>query len=712
MIPGRHGIFAVVGLPVVVLGAVVALRLAGSDEADRPVAEILTDVVGRRTLRDEITIRGELRRDELQTINSPFDGRVSQLAVDDGDQVEPSDVLLALDGRPAVAATGDFSFYRSLDVGSDGPDVLQLERILSASGYDPGRIDSLYTEATRAALAAWQIDHGYGGATPEPEETVVITLSTNVGYRVGGRNTVAVTIGPSVPGATPGSAGTGASVVVAQVDPIPVIAVAAAELSVAEGATVDVVLTATPAPITDTQVDLTIGGSAVADDDYEELASPFVWPAGAASVSVSVTTFADSVLDPDETITIEVAEPLLDDDPTYGAGPLNLTTVTVVDASAGRKPTIRISVDDGTIDEGQGAVFRVTSDLELGTALEIRWAVSGSAVEVDDYAAIDDDPVVVLPAGATETTFTIATVPDDVVEGEESITVTLQPNDDADHDYLLGDPGAATAVVADTNEPEITLRGGGAIAEGGAAAVTIVADQAPGEDLSVNYQVSGSATPGVDYRVLTGTVVLRAGHTQVSVSIDSLDDDVVFKPSDLIIADWPARVGSVFVDEGETVQLGQPLLNLTEPDFTIRLFANPTDRSELAVGQAVSVSIEAGDQEAEGVIAELDDEATIDESGGETYEGVVEVVADLVAVEGANVVIDVLLEERVDTLVVPLAAVGQDGSGEEVVRVVDQESGAVTRVAVTTGLQEGSFVEVVSGLVGGELVIVDVTGGG
>ena len=37
-------------------------------------------------------------------------------------------MILSLDGRPAVA-NGDFSFYRALDVGSDGPDVLQLERI-------------------------------------------------------------------------------------------------------------------------------------------------------------------------------------------------------------------------------------------------------------------------------------------------------------------------------------------------------------------------------------------------------------------------------------------------------------------------------------------------------------------------------------------------------------------------------------------------------
>ena len=59
--------------------------------------------------------------------------------------------------------------------------MLQLERILSEAGYDPGNVDRLYTEATRAALRNWQIDYGYGGATPEPEETIIISLQPSNG---------------------------------------------------------------------------------------------------------------------------------------------------------------------------------------------------------------------------------------------------------------------------------------------------------------------------------------------------------------------------------------------------------------------------------------------------------------------------------------------------------------------------------------------------
>ena len=161
-------------------------------ETDRAIAE----VVSVRTLTDEITVRGELRRDELQVINSAVDGKISDVLVEDGDTVQPGDVLFALDGRRAVAVNGDFAFYRRLDVGSEGPDVRQLEMILSEKGYDVGVVDDHYTEETRAGLATWQVDHDYGGATPEVDEVVTVSLSGNAaGYSVGARNTVTVEIG-------------------------------------------------------------------------------------------------------------------------------------------------------------------------------------------------------------------------------------------------------------------------------------------------------------------------------------------------------------------------------------------------------------------------------------------------------------------------------------------------------------------------------------
>ena len=710
-----------------VAGLVIVWQVTGEEESNDNPIEILTDTVGRQTLRDELTLNGELRRDELSTINSPFDGRVSQVGIADGEEIAAGDVILSLDGRPAVAVNGEFSFYRTLDVGSDGPDVLQLERILFEAGYDPGNIDRLYTEATRAALRNWQIDYGYGGATPEPEETIIISLQSSNGYQVGDKDTQAILIGPSVPspGDTPATSGGGASIIPFQDDPITAIGVQITEATITEGETLDVVLTANPAPVVDTQIQLAFGGDATGgdpddiadpdidvdylDDPLED--SPIVWPANAETFTLTLETFTDTVDEDDETWTISITpEQPIGSGINYDPAPLNTLTVTIEDATPDEVPTFELTIESGDeeIDEGEAATFTITADRELGREVEVRYSLTGTATEDDDYDEQDTDPSFVFPAGADETTVTIATVQDTTIEPTESLTMTLQPSDE----YLLGSSISGTVRIQDEDEPELTIVGSEVrVAEGGAVAVTIRADEAPSSDISVDYQVGGTATMGTDFSVLTGTITFPAGARQVDLLVQTLDDDVIFVPSDMIIADWPARVGTVFVDEGETVQLGQSLLTLTEPDFTITLFANPTDRSEIALGQVVTVELEAGDQEVEGRIVELDDAAIITDSGGERYEGVVDVTGELAAVDGATVRIEVVLDERIDAMVVPRAAVFQDATGNPSVRVIDAETLEQRVVAIETGIQEGSYTEVLSGLDGSEIIVVDVTGG-
>ena len=149
---------AIGGVAVLLVGLFVWPGLGDDNDSSSTVSDGPTYVVAPvelRTLSDEITVRGEIRRDELQRITSGVDGQVSSVLVDDGDTINTGDVLYAIDGRAAVAVDGEFSFFRRLDVGSDGPDVLQLETILSSEGYDVGVVDQLYTESTRAGPVSY-----------------------------------------------------------------------------------------------------------------------------------------------------------------------------------------------------------------------------------------------------------------------------------------------------------------------------------------------------------------------------------------------------------------------------------------------------------------------------------------------------------------------------------------------------------------------------
>ena len=1008
---------------VVAVGAAVAWE-PWADEAavvDPGIDRAIAESVAVRTLTDEITIRGELRRDELEVVTASLDGKVGHVAVVDGDIVEGGDALLLVDGRQSVAVHGDFSFYRQLDVGSEGADVHQLETVLSTAGYHVGEVDTLYTEETRSGLAAWQADHGYTGAAPEADEVVTVSLQGNAaGYVIGPVNAVSVRIGPASVAAADLRESQSAAVVstvaavvdaVAVADtPVPTVSLASAAVVVQEGRPVVVTITTDVAPVADLEIPVTVGGDVVVDDDYRPPEATVVLPAGSTSVTLEIATILDDDREPyedlevtigggfdslaavapqtlavydarkevddllervgelvtdiaeqadevanleatDEVVTIvearlvslgiltddqarsgdvspaegeqleslqvtvddtqevsdrlssvtavesrlvslgiitiaqaesgdidaeeaeqiealqvtvddtqevsdrlssvttvesrlvslgiitiaqaesgdidaeeaeniealnekvndivdaiaeggdynqtvtvldrfaaieardeaaqdalaniteldwlaaveardEVAQDalvdvteldwraavaarddalddalkrssalqtarddleVLEDEQQrleyrlasaretlrvaqaarYVLGDYDEVTVSIDDPDVPDVPILVLRADSETVAEGGAATFTIETTVELVEDLDVFYVVEGAATADADFNAPDGD--ITMQLGQERVTLSIPVRSDDDVEGDETLIVRLSA--DPAGNYRLSDRDRATILIESSDLPELTLEGGGEVAEGDTAVVTIVADQAPDTDTSVNYQVSGSAQAGQDYAVVTGTALLRAGERSVTVEIRTINDDVVFKPGDMVVGDWPVRVGTVSVEEGDYVQRGTPLFDLTEPEFTITLFASPTDRAKLAEGQSVTVNLDAGGQESPGVIVELDDNATVSGTS-ETYEGVVEAVEDLVGVDGAVVTIDVVVEESIDAVVVPIAAVLSDG-GQETVRVVTPE-GMIERRAIQTGMLDGAYVEIVSGVVAGEYVILEI----
>ncbi|MDG2211005.1 MAG: Calx-beta domain-containing protein [Acidimicrobiales bacterium] len=719
---------------VVLVGLFVWPGLGDDNGSSSSVSDGPTFVVAPvelRTLSDDITVRGEIRRDQLQRITSGVDGQVSSVLVDDGDTINTGDVLYAIDGRAAVAVDGEFSFFRRLDVGSDGPDVLQLETILSSEGYDVGVIDQLYTESTRAGLREWQIDRGYGGASPEPNENIIISLSSNsAGYTIGAKNTVAIELQPSVPnqeltsGNSEGLGGEnhyakrevrnhfyGLSTFVGenngpvvQVDR-PSVEVTVSPASVAEGGSATFTFTSDIAMPSDTVIEYTVTGSATADDDYEDdpLDGSFIFPQGATSYTLAVTTLTDDVIENVEELTIGVGDGFnVNQDSAYIPGPLNEATLEII-SPAGDVQTIEVRATTVSTSEGGNLSFEFETDLVRNEETTITFSVWGTAISGSDYFA--EDLEVDLPANAETVTVTFQTRDDKWVEQDETLWVTITSN--PDEDYVIGAQESTLGTIESNDMPELTIEGGGNVGEGGNAQFIIKADQPVVEDTSINYQLRGSASPGSDYKELPGTVVMLAGESEVSVQIETIDDDVIFLPGDMVVASWPARIGTVSVDDGEFILLGQQVLTLTEPDFTITLTLNPTDRGNLEVGMAVEVELQASDQDAvPGVIVELDETATVSADGSERYEGVIETAESLDAVDGANVNVDVTREEKIDVITVPVAAVLQDGQGNDVVRVVLSD-GTTTQVQVEVGLSEGAFVEITDGLTGNELVLVE-----
>ncbi len=696
------GLIAVIGV------AVLLGRQSGGDSTNNELL-ITPRAVERRDLSDVLTVSGEVRRDETKKINSAVDGKVSQINVEDGDTVEVGDGVFALDGRTAVAVPGEFSFYRELTVGSVGPDVKQLETILNDSGYKIRDVDTLFTEETRTALAKWQFDRQYSGSSNESDETITASLSPNgAAYSVGRENTAAFIVTQAVPT----SSGSSLRPLVIK----PTLNISASTSIVAEGASVTFTITADVAPTSDLTIALNTTGSAAAgddpanDDDYDTILGSATIKAGELTTSFTSQVFVDNTIEDDEDIIVAMTTQF-GNDPTYALGNTNQVRVVIAANGSELRPLLTVKASSETISEGSSVTFTVRTSVKSNRDIQFNVTLSGNASQDVDFLTPDRDTYTI-NAGSYSVDVQIQIRRDNTVEPDETLVLTLNsdtpPSGKTDR-YFLGTPTVAEVTIESDDLPELSLVGGGTVAEGGTSSFRIVADAAVTKDTSVNYQLSGTAQNGADYRALSGTIIMRAGSSSVTVPINVINDDVIFKPSDMLVADWPARIGKVEVDEGEFVLQGNVVLSLTEPQFTITMKVSPTDRAELEVGQAVSVDLKVGGQILPGVISELNDSANVGAAGEELYEGTITVTGDFSAVDGATVSIDVTLAEALQVLAVPVAAVLRSADGDEV-RIVN-DAGTITRVKVTIGLIDGEWVEIKDGLKGDELVVVDIAAG-
>jgi multidrug efflux pump subunit AcrA (membrane-fusion protein) len=804
---------------VVVAAGVGYLTLGKSDSSKKKDLVILADVQ-RRTLQDTVTLSGTLAREELRKVTTVAAGRVSAVYAKDGERAKAGARLFGIDGRDAVAEPGSVRFFRSLGVGDRGDDVLQLKRILAAADDNPGTMDTVFTEQTRFALAQWQAQHHYPGATPVSPETVTVSLAQGPGYQLGDETAAGLTIGPSA-GARTTAATTGgihhgeltAFHPPAPCGAPPCLTIQAVNAVVSEGTPATFVITASEAPVSALTVNLNAGGSATSNDVVTPPAT-VSFAAGTTSATVSVPTRVDQIVKPKKTLTLSLAS-----GSGYSVSSPSSAQTTIINSNV---PQLHIG-GGGVVTAGSTATLTVGADQAPLHDTQVSVSLAGDAVPGTDYSTVN--PVIKLRAGHTQASLTIHTLHNDVIAPDRHIVASITPsptqysvgapgiavvtiqgatgsaalpivtlrsatthlvkgspyqvtlslsqaltvpltvalayggNAQQGSDFTLpggtivippgqtslpvmiptvsdnrvesdrvlvvavagssayqvGAPNSASVTIESQVTPKLTITGSTtSLSAGGAATFTITADQAPVKDTSVNYQAIGTAQPGQDFEPLLGTALLRAGQMQVTVTLRSIQKDVVFDPTDMIVGNWPIRVGQVFVKEGDPLPPGTPVLSLTDPTFTVTLQASATDRTKLKVGQRCTVEIVGGVSEEPGTISQLDSNLTslsASTPGGaaqQVYQGKIQ-VGDLGAADGASVTIKVIDQEEKNAITVPIAAVKQNGSGQNVVRVLDlANKGKVKEVPVETGLTEGSYIEVKKGLKGDETVIVEV----
>lgn len=146
----------------------------GGEPSSTPAAlsgPAATAKVQRTTLTNSETVEGTLGFGKASTVTDGAAGATGQSGAGSGSAGEiitwvpgegrtigRGDAVYRVNERKVPLLYGSIPLYRTLETGSEGSDVLMLERNLKALGYDGFEVNDTYTDGTADAVRDWQDD--------------------------------------------------------------------------------------------------------------------------------------------------------------------------------------------------------------------------------------------------------------------------------------------------------------------------------------------------------------------------------------------------------------------------------------------------------------------------------------------------------------------------------------------------------------------------
>ena len=174
-----------------------------------------------------------------------------------------------------------------------------------------------------------------------------------------------------------------------------------------------------------------------------------------------------------------------------------------------------------------------------------------------------------------------------------------------------------------------------------------------------------------------------------------------------VTADFDGTVNTLSVEEGDSVVAGDALIQIA--DFThmkVAFRVDEYDISEVAVGQACTVTVTALERSFESSVAAID---YISASNGNVayYSATAYLDVDDGVLPGMQVTVTIPQEEAHDVVILKVDALSFDTTNQAYVWMKD-EADALVEVPVTTGVSNGNYIEITEGLSDGDEVYVEV----
>ncbi|MFT3744562.1 MAG: Calx-beta domain-containing protein [Pyrinomonadaceae bacterium] len=365
-------------------------------------------------------------------------------------------------------------------------------------------------------------------ATPEPDETVILTITASSGAPN------QYTIGTAVATGTITNDDTG-------------VTVAVAPGSVAEDGATNLVYTFTrTGDISgNLTVNYTIGGTATNGTDYAAILSPVIIPAGQATATVTVDPTPDADVEADETVVITVIGGT-----GYTVGSPSVATGTITnddtDITCALAPT---SVNENS---GTAMVYTCTRTGVTASALAIPFTLGGTATFTTDYTVggntsgvTNAGGTLTFTAGSATATVTATPVADGVNEPDETVIVTFASGATWD---VIPNPTVLTGTIVNDDQEVSVAVAPASVTEDGVTNLVYTFTRATtpallANTLTINFTTTGTATAGSDYtQTSTGTVTFAAGSATATVTVDPTADTVV-EPDETVILTVTAGAG-------------------------------------------------------------------------------------------------------------------------------------------------------------------------
>jgi hypothetical protein len=286
--------------------------------------------------------------------------------------------------------------------------------------------------------------------------------------------------------------------------------------TVAEGGTLTYTVTPSRSPDVSTNVTVTASGGTATDGvDYSSGDATFSFnPGDTGSLTYTVNTVAEELIEGDETFNITLSNPTAGSVINPAAGEV---TVTIVDPA----PLEFSIAASPTVDEGDRITYTVTpSRAPVVSASVTVNAAGGTATDGVDYSS--GDAIFSFNPGDTGSLFYgVNTEVDGVVEGDETFNITLS---NPTGGRVSATNGSVEVTIVDVVPPTLSI-GDVTVTEGDDANFTVSLSSASTSPVTVNFWTNPGTADAADYHPNYGESMMFApGETSKTVTVPTVDD--------------------------------------------------------------------------------------------------------------------------------------------------------------------------------------------